>query len=89
VAGRYGFILPGSLEEKLVGLAVAQKGKSYIWAAKGLSVFDYFGLTLYIHAQLEVEIPRNSEAQYFEVELITNDQLRPVICYVLSAKYLF
>ena len=62
IAGRYGFVLPGSFEEHLLALAVAQEGKPYIWGATGPEAFDCSGLTLYIHAQLGVELPRNSEA---------------------------
>jgi cell wall-associated NlpC family hydrolase len=48
VAGRYDFVLPGSFEEKLIDLAIAQEGKPYIWAATGPDAFDCSGLTLYI-----------------------------------------
>ncbi|HEX2909834.1 MAG TPA: NlpC/P60 family protein [Chloroflexia bacterium] len=87
VAGRYGFILPGSFEERLVGLAVAQEGKPYIWAATGPNAFDCSGLTLFVHAQLGVGLPRNSEAQYFAAEPVTNDQLMPGDMFFLQNTY--
>jgi cell wall-associated NlpC family hydrolase len=87
VAGRYGFVLPGSFEEKLINLAMAQEGKPYIWAATGPEAFDCSGLTLYVHAQLGVKLPRNSEAQYFAAEPVANDQLMPGDMFFLENTY--
>lgn len=87
VAGRYGFVLPGSLEERLLTLAVAQEGKPYIWAATGPEAFDCSGLMLFIHAKLGVILPRNSEAQYFAGEAITNEQVMPGDMFFLQNTY--
>jgi cell wall-associated NlpC family hydrolase len=87
VAGRYGFILPGSFEEKLLGLAAAQEGKPYIWGATGPNAFDCSGLMLYLHAQLGVSLPRNSEAQFFAAEPITSDQVMPGDMFFLQNTY--
>jgi cell wall-associated NlpC family hydrolase len=87
VAGRYGYILPGSFEEKVVNLAKQQLGKPYIWAATGPDTFDCSGLTLYVHQASGVIIPRNSEAQYFGAEPITTDQVMPGDMFFLELTY--
>jgi cell wall-associated NlpC family hydrolase len=87
VAGRYGFILPNSFEEKVVNLAKEQLGKPYIWAANGPASFDCSGLTLYVHQNNGVMIPRNSEAQYFAAEPISTDQVMPGDMFFLELTY--
>jgi cell wall-associated NlpC family hydrolase len=87
VAGRYGFVLPGSFEEALLSLAYRQLGKPYIWGATGPEAFDCSGLVQYLYRQLQVAVPRNSQQQYFAAEPLTVDQLLPGDLFFLQYTY--
>ena len=48
----------------VVGLAMAELGKPYVWGAASPSCFDCSGLVSYVYAQVGVSLPHNAAAQY-------------------------
>ena len=46
----------------VVGLAMAELGKPYVWGAAGPSSFDCSGLVMYVYAQVGVSLPHNAAA---------------------------
>lgn len=87
VSGSYGFILPGSFADKLINLTREQLGKIYVWGATGPDHFDCSGLTWYVHNQLDVSIPRNSQAQYFAAAPVAANEVLPGDMFFLEDTY--
>lgn len=48
----------------VVGLAMAELGKPYVWGAAGPSSFDCSGLVMYVYAKVGVSLPHNAAAMY-------------------------
>jgi peptidoglycan DL-endopeptidase CwlO len=48
----------------VVGLAMQELGKPYVWGAGGPSSFDCSGLVMYVYAQVGVSLPHNAAAMY-------------------------
>jgi peptidoglycan DL-endopeptidase CwlO len=48
----------------VVGLAMQELGKPYVWGAAGPSSFDCSGLVMYVYAQVGVSLPHNAAAMY-------------------------
>lgn len=60
-----GYILPNSgLQAVVIGFALAQLGKPYVWGATGPDAFDCSGLTMQAWAAAGVALPRTT---YFQV----------------------
>ena len=55
---------PPSQYGGVVGLAMQELGKPYVWGAAGPDVFDCSGLVTYVYAQVGVSLPHNAAAQY-------------------------
>jgi cell wall-associated NlpC family hydrolase len=56
--------LPPSQYGGVVGIAMQELGKPYVWGASGPSAFDCSGLVAYVYAQVGVSLPHNAAAQY-------------------------
>ncbi|OUN85238.1 C40 family peptidase [[Collinsella] massiliensis] len=54
----------GSAPTSVVDVALAQVGKSYVWAAEGPDAFDCSGLVTYCYGQLGYSIVHYSQGQY-------------------------
>ena len=48
----------------VVGLAMQELGKPYVWGAAGPSSFDCSGLVMYVYAQVGVSLPHNAAAMF-------------------------
>jgi len=55
---------PPSQYSGVVGLAMQELGKPYVWGTAGPSTFDCSGLVMYVFAKLGVSLPHNAAAQY-------------------------
>jgi cell wall-associated NlpC family hydrolase len=60
-----------------VGVALAQVGKPYVWAASGPDSFDCSGLVMYSYAAVGVSLPHSSYAQWDMGVPVSKDQLEP------------
>jgi cell wall-associated NlpC family hydrolase len=60
-----------------VNYAIAQVGKSYVFAAAGPDAFDCSGLTMMAWEQAGVYLPHLASAQYNYGQHVSYDQLRP------------
>ncbi|MFC8721615.1 NlpC/P60 family protein [Kitasatospora sp. NPDC057198] len=49
--------------QSAVDIALAQRGKPYLWGAQGPNSFDCSGLMVYAYAQAGVHLPRTSQEQ--------------------------
>lgn len=54
----------GNAPSSVVDVALAQRGKPYVWGAGGPDSFDCSGLTSYAYAQVGYSIPHQSQSQY-------------------------
>lgn len=61
----------------VVAIALAQLGKPYRWAAEGPNAFDCSGLTMYCYAQVGINLPHSSAAQYSCGERVDRAHLQP------------
>jgi cell wall-associated NlpC family hydrolase len=61
----------------VVGTAMAQQGKPYVWAAAGPGSFDCSGLVQYAYAAAGISLPHSSSAQAKAGRAVTRDQLQP------------
>ena len=57
--------------------AMAQLGKSYVWAASGPDVYDCSGLMLAAYNQVGIGLPHNAAQQYYQSMRISRDALLP------------
>ena len=48
----------------VVGIAMQELGKPYVWGAAGPSSFDCSGLAMYVYAQVGVSLPHNAAAMF-------------------------
>ena len=48
----------------VVGIAMQELGKPYVWGAAGPSSFDCSGLVMYVYAQVGVSLPHNAAAMF-------------------------
>ena len=60
-----------------VDTAMAQRGKSYVWAASGPGSFDCSGLTSYAYRAAGVSLPHSSRMQSQMGQAVSRDQLQP------------
>ena len=57
----------GSAPSSVTGVALAQVGKPYVWAAAGPDAFDCSGLTSYAYRAVGYSIPHSAQAQFNRV----------------------
>ncbi|MFJ8431919.1 C40 family peptidase [Kitasatospora sp. NPDC094019] len=62
--------------ESVIGYALAQLGKPYVWGGNGPSGFDCSGLVQQSFRRAGVELPRVADDQYAATTPITEDRLR-------------
>jgi cell wall-associated NlpC family hydrolase len=63
--------------EKVVMIAKQYLGTRYVWGGAAPGGFDCSGLTLYVYAQLGVELPHHAASQYELGTYVDTDQLLP------------
>jgi len=68
---------PPSQYGGVVGLAMQELGKPYVWGAAGPSTFDCSGLVMYVYAQVGVSLPHNAAAQYGYGSPVAYGDLQP------------
>ncbi len=68
---------PPSQYGGVVGIAMQELGKPYVWAAAGPDAFDCSGLVAYAFAQVGVSLPHSAAAQYGYGTPVSYDQLEP------------
>ena len=61
----------------VVGLAMQELGKPYVWGAAGPSSFDCSGLVMYVYAQVGVSLPHNAAAMYSYGSPVAYGDLQP------------
>ena len=69
--------LPPSQYGGVVGIAMQELGKPYVWGAAGPSAFDCSGLVAYVYAQVGVSLPHNAAAQYGYGSPVAYEDLQP------------
>jgi peptidoglycan DL-endopeptidase CwlO len=70
-------VAPPSHYGGVVGVALAQQGKQYVWGAAGPDVFDCSGLVVYAYGQMGVSLPHSSYALWNVGVYVSRDQLQP------------
>ena len=70
-------VAPPSHYGGVVGVAMAQLGKPYVWGTAGPSTFDCSGLVVYSFAQVGVSLPHSSYALWNVGVYVSKDQLEP------------
>jgi len=68
---------PPSQYGGVVGLAMQELGKPYVWGTAGPSTFDCSGLVMYVFAQVGVSLPHNAAAQYGYGSPVAYNDLQP------------
>jgi len=68
---------PNSAAQAVVDTALAQKGKSYVWAGAGPNVYDCSGLTQFAFAAAGVSLPHSSRIQSTMGSPVARADLRP------------
>jgi cell wall-associated NlpC family hydrolase len=68
---------PPSQYGGVVGLAMQELGKPYVWGAAGPSTFDCSGLVAYVYAKIGVSLPHNAAAQYGYGSPVSYGDLQP------------
>jgi cell wall-associated NlpC family hydrolase len=61
----------------VVGLAMQELGKPYVWGAAGPSSFDCSGLVMYVYAQVGVSLPHNAAAMFSYGSPVAYSDLQP------------
>jgi cell wall-associated NlpC family hydrolase len=65
-----------NLGMRAIQMAATQRGKPYVWGARGPGAFDCSGLTQYVYSRLGKRLPRTTYQQYAVTKIPAN-QLRP------------
>ena len=68
---------PPSQYGGVVGIAMQELGKPYVWAAAGPDAFDCSGLVAYAFAQVGVSLPHSAAAQFGYGTPVSYDELQP------------
>lgn len=66
----------GSRVDTVVGFALAQVGKPYVWAAAGPNAYDCSGLTMASYARVGIKLPHQSGGQAGAGRAVTRAQLQ-------------
>jgi cell wall-associated NlpC family hydrolase len=70
-------VAPPSHYGGVVGVAIAQLGKPYVWGTAGPDTFDCSGLVVYAYSQMGVSLPHSSYALWNAGVYVSQDQLEP------------
>lgn len=70
-------LAPPSAYSGAVGVAMAQLGKPYVWAAAGPDAFDCSGLVAYAFGAVGKPLPHSTYALYSMGVPVSSDQLQP------------
>lgn len=70
-------VAPPSRYTGVVGVAMAQLGKPYVWGTAGPDTFDCSGLVVYSYAAVGVSLPHSSYALWNVGVYVSQDQLEP------------
>jgi cell wall-associated NlpC family hydrolase len=70
-------VAPPSRYGGVVGVAMSELGKPYVWGTAGPSTFDCSGLVVYSYAQVGVSLPHSSYALWNAGVYVSKDQLEP------------
>ena len=70
-------VAPPSQYGGVVGVAMAELGKAYVWGAAGPDVFDCSGLVVYAYGAMGVSLPHSSYALWNVGVYVSQDQLQP------------
>ena len=70
-------VAPTSSYGGVVGVAMGELGKPYVWGAAGPDVFDCSGLVVYSFGQMGVSLPHSSYALWNAGVYVSRDQLQP------------
>ncbi len=68
---------PGSGAAGAVAAALTRVGSPYVWGAAGPTTFDCSGLVVWAYAQVGINLPHYSGAQYLSTTRISASQLQP------------
>ncbi len=73
-----GPVMAGSAAaQKIIDVAMAQRGKPYVWAASGPGSYDCSGLTAYAFRAAGISLPHSSRMQSQMGQPVSRDQLQP------------
>jgi cell wall-associated NlpC family hydrolase len=70
-------VAPPSRYGGVVGVAMSELGKPYVYGAEGPDSFDCSGLVAYAYAQMGVSLPHSSYAMWNVGVYVSRDQLQP------------
>ena len=70
-------VAPPSHYGGVVGVAMGELGKPYVWGTSGPSTFDCSGLVVYAYGQMGVSLPHSSYALWNAGVFVSQDQLEP------------
>ena len=70
-------VAPPSNYGGVVGVAMGELGKPYVWGTSGPSTFDCSGLVVYAYGQMGVSLPHSSYALWNAGVFVSQDQLEP------------
>ncbi len=70
-------VAPPSQYGGVVGVAMAQLGKPYVYATAGPDTFDCSGLVVYAYAAMGVSLPHSTYSLWNEGVYVSRDQLQP------------
>ncbi|MDQ3403105.1 MAG: NlpC/P60 family protein [Actinomycetota bacterium] len=71
------YLPPSGTAGKAMEVALAQRGKPYVWGAEGPGSFDCSGLTLYAYRAAGYSLPHSSRAQYGYGRAVSRSELKP------------
>ncbi|WP_436495693.1 NlpC/P60 family protein [Actinokineospora sp. HUAS TT18] len=71
------YLAPPGAAGKAMEVALAQRGKPYVWGAEGPNSFDCSGLTLYAYRAAGVSLPHSSRAQYTLGKSVARGEWQP------------
>ncbi|WP_158607768.1 C40 family peptidase [Nocardia panacis] len=68
--------MPTAIQQAIM-VALAQRGKQYVWGGNGPDVFDCSGLMVYAARAAGVSIPRTSQEQYTGLPRVAPQNIQP------------
>ncbi|WP_228771435.1 C40 family peptidase [Actinokineospora iranica] len=71
------YLAPPGAAGRAMDVALAQRGKPYVWGAEGPGSFDCSGLTLYAYRAAGVSLPHSSRAQFGYGKSVSRSELIP------------